>query len=79
VRACLDASSSCATPLASPGGNSLDITGASGVALSSGSAQFYFDALGRPSFASSVTLTTNANGLTFTLIVEAESGYVRRT
>jgi MSHA pilin protein MshC len=79
VRACLDAATTCATPLSSPAGGSLDITGASGVTLASGSTQFSFDALGRPSFASNVTLTTSANGLTFNVIVETESGYVRRS
>ena len=79
VRACLDAATTCVTPLASPGGGSLDVTGASGVTLTSGSTQFSFDALGRPSFASNLTLTTSANGLTFSVIVETESGYVRRT
>jgi MSHA pilin protein MshC len=79
VRACLDAATTCVTPLASPGGGSLDITGASGVTLTSGSTQFSFDALGRPSFATNLTVTTSANGLTFSVIVEMESGYVRRT
>ena len=79
VRACLDAATTCVTPLASPGGGPLDITGASGVTLTSGSAQFSFDALGRPSFASNLTLTTSASGLTFSVIVETESGYVRRS
>jgi len=79
VRACLDAATTCATPLSSPAGGSLDITGASGVTLASGGTQFSFDALGRPSFASNLTLTTSASGLTFSVIVETESGYVRRT
>lgn len=79
VRACLDAATTCASPLSSPAGGSLDITGASGVTLASGSTQFSFDALGRPSFASSLTLTTSASGLTFSVIVETESGYVRRS
>lgn len=79
VRACLDAATTCATPLSSPGGGSLDITGASGITLTSGSTQFLFDALGRPSFASTLTLTTSASGLTFSVIVETESGYVRRS
>jgi MSHA pilin protein MshC len=79
VRACLDAATTCATPLSAPGGGSLDVTGAAAVTLTSGSTQFSFDALGRPSFASNLTLTTSANGLTFSVIVETESGYVRRT
>ena len=79
VRACLDAATTCATPLSSPGGGSLDVSGASGITLTSGTSQFSFDALGRPSSASSVTLTTSAGGLTFNVIVETESGYVRRT
>ena len=79
VRACLDTSSSCATPISSPAGGALDITGATAVTLTSGTAQFYFDALGRPSFSSSVTLTASANGSTFNVIVETDSGYVRRT
>jgi MSHA pilin protein MshC len=79
VRACLDAATTCATPLSSPAGGSLDVTGATGVTLTSGTTQFSFDALGRPSFASNLTLTTSANGLTFSVIVETESGYVRRS
>jgi MSHA pilin protein MshC len=79
VRACLDAATTCATPISSPAGGSLDITGAAGVTLASDSTQFSFDALGRPSFASNLTLTTSANGLTFSVIVETESGYVRRS
>jgi MSHA pilin protein MshC len=79
VRACLDAAATCAAPIAGPAGGSLDVTGAAGITLTSGSAQFYFDALGRPSFNSSVTLTSAANGSTFTIVIETESGYVRRT
>jgi MSHA pilin protein MshC len=79
VRACLDAATTCATPLSSPAGGSLDVTGATGVTLTSGTTQFSFDALGRPSIASNLTLTTSANGLTFSVIVETESGYVRRS
>lgn len=79
VRACLDAAIGCVSPLSSPAGGSLDVTGATGVALTSGSTQFSFDALGRPSFVSNLTLTTSANGLTFSVIVETESGYVRRS
>lgn len=79
VRACLDVATSCASPLSSPAGGSLDVAGPTGVALTSASTQFSFDALGRPSFASNLTLTTSANGLTFSVIVETESGYVRRT
>jgi len=79
VRACLDAATACATPLASPAGGALDVTGASEVTLTSSSSQFSFDALGRPSFASNLTLTTSASGLTFSVIVETESGYVRRS
>lgn len=79
VRACLDAAVACATPLQSPAGGALDITGATAVTLTSGTTQFSFDALGRPSFASNVTLTTSANGLTFGVVVETESGYVRRS
>src|SRR5215470_13755277 len=62
VRACLDAATTCASPLSSPAGGSLDITGAAGVTLTSGSTQFSFDALGRPSIASNLTLTASASG-----------------
>lgn len=79
VRACLDAAAACATPVSSPAGCALDISGASGVTLTSGSSQFSFDALGRPSFTTNLTLTTSANGLAFSVIVETESGYVRRS
>jgi MSHA pilin protein MshC len=79
VRACLDASTACASALAGPAGGSLDISGATGVTLTSGATQFSFDALGRPSFTSNLTLTTSANGATFTITVQPESGYVQRS
>ena len=79
VRACLDTSTACASPLASPGGGWLDITGATGLTLTSGATQFSFDALGRPSFASNLVLTSSADGSTFTITVQTESGYVQRS
>lgn len=77
VRACMDAV--CTQPLAAPMGGNLDITAPAGIPLTSSSAQFSFDALGRPSASSNVTLTTSGNGITYTVTIEAESGYVRRT
>jgi MSHA pilin protein MshC len=79
VRACLDAAAACASPVASPAGGSLDVAGAAGITLTTGINQFSFDALGRPSFGSNLTLTTSAKGLAFSVVVETESGYVRRT
>lgn len=79
VRACLDAAAACAAPLASPAGGALDVSGTAAVTLAAPATQFSFDALGRPSLASNLTLTASAGGLSFGVTVETESGYVRRS
>ncbi len=79
VRICLDAAPACALPLAAPAGGALDLTGASSVTLVSGTSQFSFDGLGRPSLASALTLTSTGGGSTFTVTVEPDTGYVRRS
>jgi MSHA pilin protein MshC len=79
VRVCLDAAAACTSPLAAPAGGALDVTGAASVTLASGATQFSFDALGRPSMGANLTLTTSANGASFSVVVETESGYVRRS
>jgi MSHA pilin protein MshC len=78
VRACLDAAASCAQPLAAPAGGALDIVAAGSVTLASAAAQFAFDGLGRPSFSAALTLAASGGGDTFNVIVEPETGYVRR-
>jgi len=78
VRACLDATAACASPLASPAGGALDVAAAPAVALTSSAAQFSFDALGRPSIATGLTVTASAGGRSFDVTVERETGYVRR-
>jgi MSHA pilin protein MshC len=61
-----------ATPLASPAGDaSYNVTNSHGVTLS-GYNDFYFDALGRPFPAQSITVS----GLSAPITVEAETGYV---
>jgi MSHA pilin protein MshC len=74
VVACLDAG--CATPLAAPAGGALDIAGAAGLTLTTNASAFSFDALGRPS--TGAALAVAASGASFGIVVEAESGYVRR-
>ena len=77
---CLDAASACATPLAAAAGGPLEVTLPRGLALGGNSnAQWRFDGLGRPSFASATDLTVAAPNVTFTVRIEPESGYVRRT
>lgn len=79
VRVCLDAASACTQPMPAPGGGNLDVAGASTVALSSGTTQFSFDGLGRPSIASDLTVTVSGGGVSQSIVVERESGYVRRS
>jgi MSHA pilin protein MshC len=74
IRVCLDAS--CTQVVAAPIGGELDITGPDTVTLTAGSTAFSFDALGRPSFASAVTLTAANGARTFSVVVEAQTGYV---
>jgi MSHA pilin protein MshC len=79
VRACFDAAITCAQPLAAPDLGTLDISAPARVALTSAVSQFSIDALGRPSLAANLELrATTAAGLAFAVIVEQDSGYVRR-
>lgn len=80
VNACLDSAAACAQPLSGPGGASLAAQAPSGVALTTTLAQFTFDALGRPSAAAQVQVTiSSSSGQTFSVTVEPDSGYVRRS
>lgn len=74
VYACLDAG--CATPLAAPAGGALDVAADAALTLTATASAFSFDALGRPSTAA--TLTVAASGASFDIVVESDSGYVRR-
>lgn len=66
---------SCDTPLTGPTGTApFVVTGASGAQYVMTPANFSFDAEGRPSFASSVTI--QVTGLTQGITVEAGTGYV---
>ena len=67
----------CATPLTHPTtGSALAATAPSGVTLSP-VGDFYFDGLGRPSAAQTITLTsTIAGDPVRQIVVEAETGYV---
>jgi MSHA pilin protein MshC len=63
--------------LASPsGGATYSIAAPSGIAFSAIPAGFYFDALGKPSFATQQTIAIN--GATNSIVVEAETGYVHQ-
>jgi MSHA pilin protein MshC len=80
VNACLDSSNACAQPLAAPIGGTVSVQAPSGVVLTTNAAQFYFDALGKPSTASQVAIhMTASDGQTFNVTVEPDSGYVRRS
>jgi len=77
VRVCLDAG--CAQRLTAPAGGDLDITATGNVTLTSSTAQFSFDGLGQPSFAATQTITTSGGDASFTITIEATTGYVHRT
>jgi len=79
VRVCLDAAPACAQPVGAPAGDLLDFTAASAVSLASGAAQFSFDGLGRPSIAGALTVSASGGGSTFSVTVEPDTGYVRRS
>jgi MSHA pilin protein MshC len=79
VRVCLDAATTCAQPVAAPAGGELDVAGPANVALTTGATQFTFDALGRPSIASALTIQTAAGSQQFMITIEPETGYVRRS
>ncbi len=81
VRACFDAAASCTQPVAAPASGALDVTAPTRIALtsSSGSSQFSFDGLGRPSLNATLELrASTAAGQSFSVMVEQDSGYVRR-
>lgn len=68
------AASACDTNLALPtGGNTISVPTGSGITLTYTSANFIFDALGKPSVAQN---TIAISGATNNIIVEAETGYV---
>lgn len=80
VYACLDSSSGCTQPLAAPGGANLSVQAASGVAVSTNTAQFFFNGLGQPSVTSQVRIRSAASdSQQFSVTVEPDSGYVRRS
>jgi MSHA pilin protein MshC len=79
VRACLDASPACAQPVAAPATGALDIAAPARVTLTSAVTQFSFDGLGRPSIAANLEIrSTTSRGEAFAIVVERDSGYVRR-
>lgn len=79
VRACLDAAPACAQPLSAPWGGALDVAVPARVTFSAGTAQFSFDGLGRPSIDANLAIQAlSPGGRTFGLVVERDSGYVRR-
>jgi len=80
INACLDSSSACAQPLAGPGGGSLSVQVPTGAVLTTNSAQFWFDGLGRPSSGTQIQIrVTASDGQQFSVSVEPDSGYVRRS
>jgi MSHA pilin protein MshC len=79
VRACLDADPGCAQPLAAPSGGHVDLVAPAGVTLASGAAQFFFDARGRPSLAASLAVSASGGGASFGIVIERETGYVRKS
>jgi Tfp pilus assembly protein FimT len=82
IDVCLDSSVVCAQPLKAPGeGTSpLTVQAPAGVALSTNTAQFSFDGLGRPSSSFQILIKlTSSNGQQFKVTVEPDSGYVRRS
>lgn len=72
----INAAASCpGGSLASPSGDATySITAPSNVAFSPTPAGFYFDALGKPSFANKQTITVN--NAPNSIVVETETGYV---
>ncbi len=77
VRVCLDGA--CTQPLTAPEGGNLDYTASSNVTLTSSTAQFSIDALGRPSFAATQSMTAAGGDATYTITIEADTGYVHRS
>ena len=62
--------------LASPGGEASYSISSSNASFSATPAAFYFDALGRPSFAANQTVTVN--NAPDSIVIEAETGYVHQ-
>lgn len=77
LRACLDAAPECAQPLAAPWGGALALVAPQGVTLLPNETVFSFDGLGRPSLATSLSLSVSSAAGAFPLVVERDSGYVR--
>jgi len=73
ISACYDAG--CATPIASPTGDALVRNAPSGVSIAPATS-FSFNGLGQPSFGVPLTVSVTGEG-TRSLVVEAETGYVR--
>ncbi len=77
VQVCLDGA--CTQRLTAPEGGNLDYAASSNVTLTSSTAQFSFDALGRPSFAATQSMTAVGGEATYTITIEADTGYVHRS
>ena len=77
ARVCLDAG--CTQRLTAPAGGDLDITATSNVTLGSSTSLFSFDGLGQPSFATAQSMTASGGAASFTITIEATTGYVHRT
>lgn len=78
VRVCLDATPACSQPLQAPAGGALDLTGPAGLALATATAQIAFNALGQPTPAAGAQVQVSGGGNTVTIVVEGDSGYVRK-
>jgi MSHA pilin protein MshC len=80
VWVCLDAANTCTQPLAAPAGGTLEVQAPRGVTLTTtGGTQLTFDAMGRPSSTAAIDFGVDAASIGFTVRIEPESGYVRRT
>jgi MSHA pilin protein MshC len=80
VWVCLDAANTCTQPLAAPAGGTLEAQAPRGVTLTTtGGTQLTFDAMGRPSSTAAIDFGVDAASIGFTVRIEPESGYVRRT
>jgi MSHA pilin protein MshC len=78
LAACLDAA--CTQTLAQPAGGKLSLGTPSGLSMASNAAQFTFDGMGRPSFTTPLSIVVaTSQGLTTTITVQVDSGYVQRS
>ena len=76
VDVCYD--SGCTSKVSSPAGAaSFTLTAPSNVTITAGTGTFNFNALGKPSFSSSLLITVSGSG-TRSFTIEAETGYVHR-